>query len=1132
VTDLDLPLHGPALYNPHLLSKEEFLGLFSARQALLEEFLDDLRSTPPGESAQHHLILGQRGMGKTMLLRRIQFGVEDDPELNQNWLPLSFPEEQYNVAALSDFWLNCIDALSDTLERLGLPRPPENVENVVEGLDKAVEALRKEPEDERANRALDVLVSTASALDRRLLLLVDNADLVLDRVGEQDWSLREVLSSQPNVTFLGASAAAIESTYEYGKAFYDFFRIHHLTGLTVDETQHLLLQYAEAQANDDVRRIVEEAPGRLRTLHTLTGGNPRTLVLLFNIFVNGPDGDVRSDVEQLLDQCTPLYKARFEALPAQAQQVVDALALHWDPASAGELAEALRMPVNNVSAQLNRLANQGVVEKVPYEPESKTGFQIGERFFNIWYLMRASRRVRRRLLWLVEFLRMFYSQDELRRRVERYLRVVGKLDPRERLRHAEYSFALASALEEERLQKTLECSALQMLSKHEQLYRKLQEVLDFEGADTDLRDRAEYLDRLSALRHRLSAVAKEAEIVTDATFADRLVRLPAQLELKEVIAKALLRSDPNQAAKLLQILDRWEASFFSEVSSEDSKQLLLRAVNEGYMAAFDDIDGAILAEAALGVAGLAGLAAAARVDLSGDRQALVLLEDNLQAATSPYPWLVWLEKSMLSEKPASPVDSPEVDKAIAAVRTLARGDAAILLRVGRILALQLKRPELAEEVFQEAIANDPENDSAWYMLGNLWMDQGENNQAESAFRKSLGKNDSNAMAWSNLGTVLSRLHQDDEAEKAFRKAIHEDPSFPCTWHYLGDLLSGQSREVEAEQIYRRGLEVDEEHTITWYKLAMLFRRQKRHVDAEHAFRKVLDRDPALVCAWHYLGDALKWQNHLSEAEEAYRKAITVDPGHAQAWLALGFYLQERGKAQEAEAAFRKASEVDPAFPCAWHELGDLLSALGRYEEAEYAFRRSVELDSEHSWVWHKLGDLFQDQGKDEEAERAYRRAIDESFDSPEASNYMAWILFERDHFLDDAERLALAAVSPNRSNPAGEHTLACVLVRRNKWSQAVGPARKFLRFWAADIPEGLWPDILLFFREAVASNRAREAAELLDEVELAKRWRPLREALEALAREDPKYLRRVAPEVRGPAEVILKELSEPPEERT
>ncbi len=108
------------VYNPDLLSKEQLTQIFVARADILGRILEDLRLSGPGRRQQHKLIVGQRGMGKSTLLRRIQYAVEDSPELNPRFLSLSFPEEQYNVTRLSDFYLNCIDALADQLERESL----------------------------------------------------------------------------------------------------------------------------------------------------------------------------------------------------------------------------------------------------------------------------------------------------------------------------------------------------------------------------------------------------------------------------------------------------------------------------------------------------------------------------------------------------------------------------------------------------------------------------------------------------------------------------------------------------------------------------------------------------------------------------------------------------------------------------------------------------------------------------------------------------------------------------------------------------------------------------------------------------------------------------------------------------
>ncbi len=400
------PLRDNAIYNPHLLGREELIGLFAARHRLLELLLKDLSRCRPGEPSQHHLLVAQPGMGKTMLLRRLSIAVEDDPELAALCFPLAFPEEQYNVGWLSDFWRNCIDALLDGLERLGANDESERLAAQVKGLPVL-------DEERRARETLALLVDTATRLGKRLVLLVDNFDLILERISEQAWTLREVLSEESAILLIGASARALESSYKYDQPFYDFFQIHELGGLSMEGTAELLRRYAERWRNAEVNRVLSEEPARIRTLQTLTAGNPRTLALLYNILGRGLQGNVRTDLEILLDGCTPLYKARLEALAPQRQRVVHALAVHWHPATAAHVADALRLEVNVVSSQLTRLVRQGVVEAVPFDPRSKTGFQLAERFFNIWYLMRASRRARRRLIWFVEFLRMFYSQEQL-----------------------------------------------------------------------------------------------------------------------------------------------------------------------------------------------------------------------------------------------------------------------------------------------------------------------------------------------------------------------------------------------------------------------------------------------------------------------------------------------------------------------------------------------------------------------------------------------------------------------------------------------------------------------------------------------------------------------------------------------
>ena len=332
------PFGGVPVYNPQSLSKTEALAQFHARQAAYQSLMDLLREERPS----HVLIIGTRGMGKTTLLQRVRYGVEDDPELNSRYLVLAFPEEQYNVNRLHHFLLNTVDALADAMERLQDKRMLAQVEAFAD-------VVGKRAPEEIEEQVPQFLAEIGQQMQKSFLLLVDNADRLFETIEDrQQWRLRELLSSRRDLTFFGATTQASDGIYGPERAFFEFFQIHRLAPLTFAEVRDLLLQLSESVEEKEgekgtaKRRVAEwldADAARLRTLVQLTGGNPRTTVLLFHLVLDGLAGGAREYLEQLLDQVTPTYKGRVDELPAQAQQVLDAVALRWDPVTAMEVAE-------------------------------------------------------------------------------------------------------------------------------------------------------------------------------------------------------------------------------------------------------------------------------------------------------------------------------------------------------------------------------------------------------------------------------------------------------------------------------------------------------------------------------------------------------------------------------------------------------------------------------------------------------------------------------------------------------------------------------------------------------------------------------------------------------------------------
>ncbi len=397
-----------ALYNPAQLKDEDFLKCFVARHELAKRILARLGEIKPRGSARHGLIIGQRGMGKTSMLRRIALGVRETQELAAVLLPLSFREEQYNVHNLHVFWCNCLDALGDWYEITGQYEK-------VEKLDQEVSALNGRADDDEGSNALSEFRAWMKREGKRPLLLLDNIDLILDGLKDKQWSLRRILQEAGGGIVIGASSEFLDATSNPDAAFYDFFKVDVLEKLSYEEHFFCLRQLGTERGGlgQKVIRVLESDPARIHALYDLTGGNPRTLSMLYQMLEVSEDCNIMRDLERLLDQATPLYKAKVEEFATQARVVFDAVALAWNPITAAEVGTTTGLEVGAVSTQLDRLYKNGVLEKTSLSSTNRIGFILAERFFNIWYLMRhAQRRQRNRLRWLVEFLHKFYTRGQ------------------------------------------------------------------------------------------------------------------------------------------------------------------------------------------------------------------------------------------------------------------------------------------------------------------------------------------------------------------------------------------------------------------------------------------------------------------------------------------------------------------------------------------------------------------------------------------------------------------------------------------------------------------------------------------------------------------------------------------------
>jgi hypothetical protein len=435
-----LSLSQIGLYNPQRLNDETIEQIFIVRTGIFKQLMEKLQKEKPKGIPQHYLIIGQRGMGKTTLLKRIEVELRKK-EFSERFIPLLLPEEQYNLKNLAEFWLNSLDALADTLEF-------EKNSAEVQQVDAKVKELQQiQDKSKLAKDAFQFLKSFCLTLNRRPVLLIDNMSLIFDRMGkDEQHTLRAWLMQNGAPILLGASATTIEDTFNYGAPFYDAFQIHHLKKLSFDELVEIITNLAKLTQEETILPELQSRIARLKTLHQLTGGNPRTATMLFRVVIKGFSKEINDDLEALLDEITPLYKARFEELPTQLQVIVDAIALNWDPILIEQLRNETRYENNQLSPQLKRLTEAGWIEKIITHEGKGFAYQISERFFNIWFLMRrSSRRQKRELYCLSKFLESFYGDEITNIAQNQLLSKVCSIN------HVTYNLALAEIVKDESL---------------------------------------------------------------------------------------------------------------------------------------------------------------------------------------------------------------------------------------------------------------------------------------------------------------------------------------------------------------------------------------------------------------------------------------------------------------------------------------------------------------------------------------------------------------------------------------------------------------------------------------------------------------------------------------------------------
>jgi len=213
------------------------------------------------------------------------------------------------------------------------------------------------------------------------------------------------------------------------------------------------------------------------------------------------------------------------------------------------------------------------------------------------------------------------------------------------------------------------------------------------------------------------------------------------------------------------------------------------------------------------------------------------------------------------------------------------------------------RSEDASAALERAIALNPDNPDAHFLLSFVLGDLGRHDDARAATRRAVRINPALSRAHANLSLESSRSTPVPATESRELQVAGEGQLA----HYnLGLAFRSKGYFTEALREYRVALERGEPRDLVLQSMAEMHLLMRQPKDALALYDELLTGQPDSPKLWNERGVALHQEGRYADAQESYRRSLRCDPRYAIAHNNLGVALVHDGAADDAIASFRTA----------------------------------------------------------------------------------------------------------------------------------------------------------------------------------------------------------------------------------
>lgn len=275
--------------------------------------------------------------------------------------------------------------------------------------------------------------------------------------------------------------------------------------------------------------------------------------------------------------------------------------------------------------------------------------------------------------------------------------------------------------------------------------------------------------------------------------------------------------------------------------------------------------------------------------------------------------------------------------------------------LGIALAKQFKL-DAADELFERVLKQDPNNTNAYsgkatIMVNRLQSSSGtirDNRdsflkQAEEYAQRACTLGPASAEAHFTLGQVYKEQGRNDEAASEFKTAISLDPQHSNAYNQLGHIRLSQGSLAEAQENFTRAIDLNSGNSSAHYGLGSTLLKEGRVDDAIKELNTSLYQFPNSWPVHMALGEAYQKQGNEVAALKEYSQSINIKPENAEPYLRIADIRDNRGDLELAIADLRNGLTQMPYNVDLRQRIADTCLKLEKADDAIKGYRTILQM---------------------------------------------------------------------------------------------------------------------------------------------------------------------------------------------